>query len=333
MRKLHKIGLTLGKFMPLHKGHETMIEFGSRLCDTLYVHISGKETDIIPFSVRVQHLKNFTRKFDNVTVLVNAEIANTPEPKYDENGVAIDGNFWKVWRDELISYNAEAVFTNDFYGKRLASELKSKWYPIDVDRQVNQISGTLIRNNPQEYYSFISDSAKGYFQQRIAIVGPESTGKSTLTKRLSEYFQCGYVNEYGRTLSQVRNNQMDLQDFEAIIEGQQILIESQKQHQRVFVDTESYTTQLYVKEYLDKEYELSKFPASYFQHYILLAPTIESVDDGTRVMSEESRWNFYHDMMYYLNKHKVSYVEIESTNWNKRTDEAIQWCLENLNER
>ncbi|WP_288843274.1 ATP-binding protein [uncultured Deefgea sp.] len=56
---------------------------------------------------------------------------------------------------------------------------------------------------------------------RIAIVGPESCGKSTLGKALADYFQCGYVAEYAREYFATHPHQhYDIHDVISIAQTQ-----------------------------------------------------------------------------------------------------------------
>ncbi|MFM2286056.1 MAG: hypothetical protein RLZZ543_1553 [Bacteroidota bacterium] len=55
---------------------------------------------------------------------------------------------------------------------------------------------------------------------KIAITGPESTGKSTLAQQLSEHYSCPMVPEYAREYLQELNRKYRAYDVEAIARGQ-----------------------------------------------------------------------------------------------------------------
>mgnify|MGYP001043929185 CR=1 FL=1 len=72
----------------------------------------------------------------------------------------------------------------------------------------------------------------------IAIVGPESTGKSTLSKSLSIAFGAGWVPEYARQYLEKLNRPYQKEDLLAIAKGQLIMEdEAYKKHDLVFCDT------------------------------------------------------------------------------------------------
>lgn len=50
--KMKKTGLTLGKFAPLHKGHQYMIETALQEMDEVYVLIYDTPVIPIPLSIR-----------------------------------------------------------------------------------------------------------------------------------------------------------------------------------------------------------------------------------------------------------------------------------------
>ncbi|NDK57723.1 AAA family ATPase [Pontibacter fetidus] len=55
---------------------------------------------------------------------------------------------------------------------------------------------------------------------KIAITGPESTGKSTLSAQLASHYQTVWVPEYARTYIADLNREYTLADIEAIARGQ-----------------------------------------------------------------------------------------------------------------
>jgi len=56
--------------------------------------------------------------------------------------------------------------------------------------------------------------------RRIAVTGPESTGKSTLSEQLADYYQTVWVPEYARTYLDGLNRPYTQADILAIAQGQ-----------------------------------------------------------------------------------------------------------------
>jgi NadR type nicotinamide-nucleotide adenylyltransferase len=55
---------------------------------------------------------------------------------------------------------------------------------------------------------------------KIVVIGPESTGKSTLSKSIAEYFKCPWVPEYAREYLEKLKGQYTYDDLLKIAKGQ-----------------------------------------------------------------------------------------------------------------
>ena len=325
-----KIGVTIGKFMPLHKGHELMLDFGVAMLDKMNIIVSGSESDVIPLMVRYDWVRAKYKNNPNVTVHYHVDKSPTPI-NVDENGTVLDMDYQYYWANEFqkMAPKATHVVSSDMYGKTMAELLGIKWLPVDPKREMVNISGTEIRNDPATFFNHISDVAKPYFVKKIAIVGPESSGKSTMIQQLADYFGSEIVNEYGRTLSEVKGNDMTKEDFLDIMNGQQALIDivSEKAFSNfLFIDTEAYTTYLFSKIYLN-EYmdEILEFGHEQdIDHYIVLSPDVEWVDDGTRVLGDQDkRQEFFQQMIGILEKQNKSFAVVETKDYRERFWEAV----------
>jgi HTH-type transcriptional repressor of NAD biosynthesis genes len=213
---MYKIGITIGKFMPLHKGHELMIDFGAAMLDDLVIMVSGNEDDEIPLTQRYKWVSEYVeqRRFHNV--VVQKHVDKSPAPvNVDDHGTVLDPKFQKYWIKEFNRAEPEAthIVSSDFYGQKMADLMGLEWLPVDPLRETVDISGIEIRNDPERNFEYISDVAKPYFTTKVAIVGPESTGKSTMTRRLAQVFDAAQVHEYGRTLSEAKSNDLTYGDF------------------------------------------------------------------------------------------------------------------------
>ena len=321
------LGITIGKFMPLHKGHELMIEFGIAMCDEFNIIVSGREDDVIPLSTRWNWVYSQYGHLPNV--FVHEHNDESPEPvNVDENGTVLDSEFQEYWKNEFARMvpHATHFISSDMYGKTMAELLGIKWLPVDPKREMVKISGTMIRKDPISHFGMISNAAKSHYARKIAIVGPESSGKSTMIKQLA-YGET--VNEYGRIISEVKGNNLTKDDFLDIMNGQQALIDIAVKNSKmpiVLIDTEAYTTYLFSKIYLG-EYmpEILEFGHEQdIDHYIVLSPNVDWVDDGTRVLGDQQkREQFFEELVKILQKQKKSFNVVDSSDFSERFWECV----------
>ncbi len=90
---------------------------------------------------------------------------------------------------------------------------------------------------------------------RIALVGPESTGKTTLTNELANYYNTTCVDEYAREYIGNLKRKYTIKDIEIIAQQQLIQeeIAAQKANRLLFCDTNLLVTKIWC-EYTLKEY-------------------------------------------------------------------------------
>jgi HTH-type transcriptional repressor of NAD biosynthesis genes len=339
---MRKIGLTIGKFMPLHKGHELMIEFGAAMLDKLTVVVSGKPTDEITVAQRYNWVCEFVSKNDLHNVGVVYHIDESPTPiNIDKDGTVLDVDYQFYWANEFYKICPEVthIVSSDKYGQTMAENMCVKWLPVDPGREMVEISATKIRKDPTKYFSYISDVAKPSYVKKVAIVGPESTGKSTLVKSLGKFLNGSIVHEYGRTVSEAKKNNLDANDFLTIARGQQALIDIAVRNAAtplVVIDTEALTTYLFSKIYLDspKDIILDFSADQEIDLYVVLAPTVAWVDDGTRVAGNQAeREQFFEDLVGLLEHNKRQYIVVDETDYVLRQTQAATGIYNFVNQR
>ena len=311
---MKKIGVTIGKFMPLHMGHETMIEFAAKELDKLVIIVSSDEEDA-PFQHSDMHLaaryhiiKEKYAHYKNIRVVMHKDTIGDPI-SVDEHGTAQDDAFWQYWLKVFSKHAPKATHfvSSDRYGKEAAKRLKIVWMPVDPDRELVNISATEIRNDPIANWKYIAKEFRHYYVKRVVVVGPESTGKSTLVKDLGKFFGSPAVPEYGRIKTeQMGDDLWEQADFYEILSRQHTLNDiatNQTENGLVFVDTEAYTTFLYGRTYIEQTIWGIEHAAieEHFDLYVLVPPAIPWKDDGTRVMpGQGDRQRFFDQMLEFL---------------------------------
>ena len=134
-----KIGFTIGKFAPLHKGHQYLIEKGLSEMDKFYVVVY--ETDVI--KIPLEKRANWIKK---IYPDVNLIYAKNPPSQYglDEESVKIQTDYLKkLVKDIGVTH----FYNSEPYGKFVARDLNIQEVQVDRKREKYPISATLIRNN------------------------------------------------------------------------------------------------------------------------------------------------------------------------------------------
>jgi NadR type nicotinamide-nucleotide adenylyltransferase len=235
-------GVVLGKFLPPHNGHLYLVDFARRYCEELTVVVGSLAREPIAGELRwlwMQELVPGAR-----VVHLNDENPQQPDEHPD---------FWNIWKaslERVVDRPIDLLFASEDYGQPLAQALGAQFIPVNGYRQVIDISGTALRQQPLRHWEHLPPVVRPYFVQRISIFGPESTGKSTLTQRLAAHFDTLWVPEYARTWLELRGGEVRLEDMVIISKGQRASEEAlaRQANRRLFCDTDPSATLLWSQE-------------------------------------------------------------------------------------
>ena len=283
--KRYKTGFVLGKFCPLHKGHMFLIDTALSHVEQLYIVVDNIMDDVISVDKRIQWVK---KEYPEAIVLTQThslpqDPSETPE-------------FWNIWRETLralLPERIDVVFASETYGERLAKELKAEFFMVDSERQQVPISATSIRTDIVHNWEYLSDSAKADLMTTICIFGPESTGKSTLTKQLAAYFGSQYVDEYAETVIRSKKGNILFEDMELIVRGHHENIQRAMAMlpSILFIDTDAIATKIWSNELFGKESPVIEdyIARQNFTHYLLLDVDLPWQDDIHRYRPDNRR--------------------------------------------
>jgi HTH-type transcriptional regulator, transcriptional repressor of NAD biosynthesis genes len=186
-------GLVFGKFMPLHEGHLHLLHFAQASCHRLTIIVCSLRSEPISGEVRY----GWVRQMFPAANVVHHYVELPQDPAGPD-----DDAFWHAWRDSLRrqcpNEEFDALFGSEDYGWRMARELGVEYVPVNRERTLVPVSGTQIRAEPMKHWDYIPKVVRPYFVRRIAIIGPECCGKSTLVKRLATAFATSHIDEYAR---------------------------------------------------------------------------------------------------------------------------------------
>jgi len=152
---------------------------------------------------------------------------------------------------------------------------------------------------------------------KIAITGPESSGKTTLSEALCVYFNTPVIKEYAREFIENRKGKYECKDLDLIGLGQKESINSVNNN-LVISDTDYYVLKIWsevkfgaVSKTLNK---LEK--ENVFDLYILCAPDIPWEEDPLRE-SQFSRDDLFKRYLFELEKDKRNYIIVSGSKENR----------------
>lgn len=326
MDKKYKNGLVLGKFMPVTNGHLFLIDTAIEQCETTHVMVCSDNTQPIEGWLRHRWVHDIYKDNPNVDVIWCTD----QNPQYPHECESVDIFYKKYWVPSVYKHieKLDVVFTSEDYGDEFAEYLGIEHVMVDQPRKSYPVSGTAVRENPFANWGFIPDIVKPYFTKRVVVMGPESTGKSTLVKNLASHYNTDYVEEYGRTYTEISgtDNLTDLDFRNIAIKHQKLISEKLKDgHKVIFVDTEAITTKILGKMYLGDDFESFQIDEiisnQCFDLYLLLDIDVPWIDDGTRDFPNH-REEHFNRIKSELDARKIQYTVI-SGDYQERFEKAI----------
>lgn len=149
-RRNNTSGLIIGKFYPLHKGHNFLIDTALSQVDELTIIIGEKKYHDIPGSVRAEWIKKVHPKVHHVYVIKEEKDISDP-------------TIWAQETIKLIGHKPDFVFSSEDYGETFAKSLGSTHVLVDKERVQIPISATKIRSNPLNYLAYLDPIVQEYF--------------------------------------------------------------------------------------------------------------------------------------------------------------------------
>ncbi|GAA5482182.1 AAA family ATPase [Haloferula sargassicola] len=287
--KRFAIGLVVGKFAPLHRGHESVIRAAIEACD--HVVILSYSRPEFPGCEPERRATWLATLFPTTTRIV-LDHAGTPLPANDDPADIHRAFCASVLREKTNS-PVDAIFTSEDYGPGFAADLArrqgspAEHVAVDLGRVQVPVSGTELRRDIHGLRHFLSPEVYAGFVKRVALVGGESTGKSTLAAALAEHFGTTYVAEYGRELWEELDGVLKYDDLLKIareqIRREETALRDPATHRFVFCDSTPLTTLFYSHEMFGRaDPELEQLAARTYDHTFLCAADFPFVQDGTR---------------------------------------------------
>ena len=300
--------MTLGKFAPLHRGHQHLIEQAIQNTDEQIIVIyDAKEVTPVPLRTRAGWIRSL---YPNVTVIEG------------KDGPTVSGytdEIKKIQEDYILGLlNGKRIthfFSSEPYGEHMSNALNAINVVVDLDRIRFPISGTAIREDVFENRNFIHPVVYKDLITNIVFLGAPSTGKTTIAEACARHFGTVWMPEYGREYWEKNNidRRLTLEQLVEIAEGHleredKLLYESRD---FLFTDTNATTTYMFSHYYhgsaLPRLHLLAELAKGRYQ-VTFLCDTDIPYDDTWDRSGDSNRLEFQEQIIDDLNKRNIPYI-------------------------
>ncbi|MCH8498684.1 MAG: AAA family ATPase [Marinobacter sp.] len=307
MSKRYRAGLVVGKFSPLHDGHRWLLDTAQEACEQLIIiSYSRPEFPGCTAELRQRWLADAYPAAERCVVdaATWARICQgQPEaPRMPMNDAPDQEQrafcAWLLTR--YLRRSVDAVFTSEDYGPGFADYLSASQGSrvmhecLGPQRRQLPVSGSDLRQQlaAGAACTHLNKSIGDDVQcQRVALIGAESSGKSTLAAWLAKQLDLPLVEEYGRVRWVQRDGQLEREDLLAIArvqsaaEDEAVNLARRRGKSAVICDTTPLTTLLYYRAMFPNEPvpdELLAWAERPYHQWWFCHADFPLVQDGTR---------------------------------------------------
>ena len=323
-------GFVFGKFYPFHIGHQRMIEFALEK-GSVTVLVCAEENEKIDGNIRKNWIENTFPNNENLKV----KVFNYNENNFPNSSVS-DWEISKIWSHIFLEYFKEEDFlvTSEEYGNMLADIMNIEHFMFDEKRENIQISASRIRENIFQNWNFLPLSVQKYFALKVVFLGTESTGKTFLTNKLSDYFKSNKVSEAGRDLIP-DSKEFEFEDLERVYPEHAKRIEDADCGKSflTLIDTDVYITKSYAEFIFRKSLivPIEILNINQSDLYLYLTKDAEYIQDGTRLeIDDRNKLDDSHRKI--LKECRIDFKEI-SGNWEERENTAMKLIEKLISEK
>jgi NadR type nicotinamide-nucleotide adenylyltransferase len=297
---LYRCGLVVGKFSPLHRGHQLVIDRALATCEQVVV--LSYSVPELPGCEAARRRAWLEMLYPSVTVLVvePGDVAGWGVVPHNNDPDVVHQAFCaflcRTLTGKPVDAPVDAIFASEAWGPSFAAHLEADQRTtnptatvaavvVDPERRLVAVSGTALRRGELRVEDWLDPRVAATWRRRVVVLGGESTGKTTLVQALATAWGCPAVAEYGRELWEARSGALEPDDL-VTIAFEQVAREQQAtaSHHLVVADTSPLATMFYsewmfgqvdprVAELAQRPYDLT----------LLCAPDIPFEQDGTRV--------------------------------------------------
>jgi NadR type nicotinamide-nucleotide adenylyltransferase len=307
------LGLALGKFAPLHKGHQLVLdEATASTGEQIFVIYDSPHVTKVPLGVRANWLRQLY------------PAAHVIEAWGGPQEVGLEPGLMLLHEEYLLkilgSTKVTHFFSSEPYGEHVSKRLGAVNVQVDVNRSKFPVSGSVVRQDYFQHRSAMDPLVYRDLVAKIVFLGAPGSGKSTITELCAKHFQTSYMPEYGREYWEANEvdrklTQAQLQEIAlGHIERENFKVMEAKDF--FFVDTDASTTAVFSDYYhqqtLPELADLSNAASRRYDLTFLCMPDFEYVETEDR-SGEVVRLEFHSRITDKLLTSKRPFIELGGT--------------------
>lgn len=307
-------------------GHEALVVFAANFMNHFengYLHLMLCGRSFEPVDLYERQLAFVRLGIPNLKVYTWDD---DDAPQQDDGTTG----FWNYWNEvsrQVCTYGRnpqddfDYVFASEPYGELYAKHLGAEFIPFDIERKMFPVKGTPVRRNILANYDQIMPSFRKFLNLTVTTFGSDSTGKTTMARRLAESYGVRHTAEWARPYLDFVGSEVTPEKMQTIALGQSA-VQSMNLNMRdplVFQDTDLYTTMGYYETYgmeFNNNLTKTKFPqiarATASDLYLVMNSHIPFEQDHLRYGGDkrETTDEFWIQL---LEKYGLPYVRITET--------------------
>ena len=339
-------GLMIGHFEPLHLGQMRSILAAAGQVQTLHIVITPHPLPHSNFKITLQDkarwLQMACADLPFIQIHIKDDITLPLHESFINVSIDIDMSNAKLQRlAETLNLPTETVLfvaaNHPLAQQSVRSQLIMEVITTPLQPKFNSYD---IALDPIAHWSAIHPQARGNYTKTVAIVGGESSGKTTLVHKLANYYGASFALEMGRlyVATDLGGTETGLQysDYAPIALDHAEAIRAAKAAATApvtIIDTDFVTTQAFCEEYEGRTHPFVGACIDEFRvdHTIMLDNNTPWVADGMRSLGDsDARGRFEQRLLDIFNRHNIQPYLIDKPDYDARYQQALAFIDQHI---
>lgn len=335
---MQSMGIMIGHFEPLHLGHIRSVLHACGQVQQLMVFITPHPHPNPHFNIDLKDKARWLTMaladlpFVKIELLPDIILPSLEDDHSHINADEVNAKLQLILQ-RFSEFSAEQEKPILFVDEAHPLAHLSLILPIRTTPRQHDYDSAKIHANPALHWQAIHPQARESYTKTVAVVGGESSGKTTLLYKLANYYGASYALEMGRVFveTDLGGTELGMQydDYPLMASDHEQAIRAAKQlapAPLTLVDTDFVTTQAFCEEY---EGQAHPFLASCIDTFrmdytILLDNNTPWVADGMRSLgSEGQRERFKNRLKQIFARHHIEPLYIDSPDYHQRFSQAV----------